>query len=277
VVSTHRLGGCRVEPLGSYLKGLGVLRLVGEQADPDATARWNDDVLVLATVLEPDELEEFFLDRYRPTPLVAPWNNGSGFSPKDKKALEAVELLRASTNDRLAPYRAAWLAAQATVERGAIKGWSKEDLIQACRAELPDASVAWIDAAIVLTSDEPRFPPLLGTGGNDGRLDFSATFMHRLADVLGLRPGRRAPSRTDSQGWLAAALHGDSLVAGVKAAVGQFDPGSAGGANSSPTGEAPSVVNPWDFVLTLEGALLFSGAARAGWERIRRGGPPCRS
>lgn len=253
MVSTHRLGGCRVEPLGSYLKGLGVLRLLGEQVDPDATARWNGDVLVLATVLGPDELEEFLLDRYRPTPLVAPWNNGSGFSPKDKEARRAVELFMSSTSDRLGPYRDAIRIGQGVVRRAATAGWDqkkdKKLWVEACRAELPDASVAWVDAAVVLTSDEPRFPPLLGSGGNDGHFDFSVNFIHRLADVLCLRSGRRVPRRIDSQRWLAAALCGDSLVAGVKATVGQFDPGSAGGANSSPTGDAPSVVNPWDFVL----------------------------
>jgi CRISPR-associated protein Csx17 len=265
VVSTHRLGGCLVEPLGSYLKGLGVLRLVGEQVDPDATARWDGDVLVLATVLGPGELEEFLLDRYRPTPLVAPWNNGSGFSPKDKEARRAVELFMSSTSDRLGPYRDAIRIGQGVVRRAATAGWDqkkdKKLWVEACRAELPDASVAWVDAAVVLTSDEPRFPPLLGSGGNDGHFDFSVNFIHRLADVLCLRSGRRVPRRIDSQRWLAAALYGDSLVAGVKATVGQFDPGSAGGANSSPTGDAPSVVNPWDFVLSLEGAMLFAGAA----------------
>jgi CRISPR-associated protein Csx17 len=259
--TVHRLDGCRPEPLGSYLKGLGVLRLVGEQADPGATAWWQGEGMVLSTALGPEELEDFFLDDYCPTPLVAPWNGGSGFSPKDKEALQAVGLLMGTSTERFAPYRTALVAAQAIAQRATSKGWSKEDVIEMCRGELPDASVAWVDAAIVLTSGKPRFPPLLGSGGNDGRLDFSANFMHRLADVLGLRTGRHAPSRPDSRRWLVAAMFAGAPVAGVKAAVGQFDPGSAGGANSSPLGSAPSVVNPWDFVLMLEGALLFAGAS----------------
>ncbi len=48
-----------------------------------------------------------------------------------------------------------------------------------------------------------------------------------------------------------------------KIAIGQFDPGHAGGANSGPLGDAGALANPWDYVLTFEGALLFaSGAAR---------------
>ena len=39
--------------------------------------------------------------------------------------------------------------------------------------------------------------------------------------------------------------------------MGQFHPGSAGGANSSTGFGGDSLVNPWDFVLMLEGTLLF--------------------
>lgn len=44
-------------------------------------------------------------------------------------------------------------------------------------------------------------------------------------------------------------------------AIGQFSPGGAGGPNASAGFGADSQVNPWDFVLMLEGALLFAGAA----------------
>ena len=256
----QRLEGCRTEPLGSYLKSLGLLRLIGEQADPSATGRWEAGVFVLASRLDEAGLVAFLLDEYQPTPLMAPWNGGSGFSPKDKEALVAVGLLESSTEPRLASYRSGLKVAKEIADQALREGWSKEQTLEVCRGRLPDASVGWIDAAVVLTPTKPRFPPLLGSGGNDGRLDFSANFMHRIADVLCLRVGRNAPSRIISQGWLAGAL-GGTPVAGVRAAVGQFDPGSAGGVNSSPLGAAPSLVNPWDFVLMLEGALMFAGGA----------------
>src|SRR5262249_9728761 len=43
--------------------------------------------------------------------------------------------------------------------------------------------------------------------------------------------------------------------------VGQFDPAAAGGPGSSPFGAAASRVNPWGFVLLVEGALLFAASA----------------
>ena len=65
-----------------YLKALGVLRLVSEQADPDARGCWRDGVFALETKLDRKGLVKFFLDEYSPTPLLAPWNAGSGFYMK---------------------------------------------------------------------------------------------------------------------------------------------------------------------------------------------------
>ena len=46
-----------------------------------------------------------------------------------------------------------------------------------------------------------------------------------------------------------------------KGAVGQFSPGTAGGLNAGVGFESDSRVNPWDFVFTVEGALVFAAAA----------------
>ena len=64
----------------------------------------------------------------------------------------------------------------------------------------------WLDAAIAISSDGSRaFAPILGTGGNDGRLDFTQNFMQRLVD-LGLHQTRLAPK---AQLWLRHALFGE--------------------------------------------------------------------
>ncbi|MHB8555707.1 MAG: hypothetical protein ACYDCB_08660, partial [Candidatus Dormibacteria bacterium] len=53
------LTGCHPEPLGSYLKALGVLRLVGEQKDPDARGRWQGDIFTLSSSLHDTDLVAF--------------------------------------------------------------------------------------------------------------------------------------------------------------------------------------------------------------------------
>jgi CRISPR-associated protein Csx17 len=257
----QHLHGCRPEPLGSYLKALGVLRIVGEQSDPDATGHWIGESFVLRTEFDRDALLTFFLDDYRPTPLVAPWNGGSGFGPKDQQA--GIAALEASSLERVEAYREAIAAARSLVAQPGWADLSKEERVERCRSTLPDLAVAWLDATVVLTANSRAFPPLLGTGGNVGRLEFSNNFMQRVAQVLCLDSDDPSRSRQQSEEWLRRSLLDTGAPKLVKAAVGQFDPGAAGGANSSALGDAGSLVNPWDYVLLLEGSLLFSsGAAR---------------
>ena len=41
------------------------------------------EAFVLGTTLTDEELVRFFLDEYRPSPIISPWNGGSGFFPND--------------------------------------------------------------------------------------------------------------------------------------------------------------------------------------------------
>lgn len=259
-MTEFELPGCTIEPLGSYLKALGVLQLVSEQADPTARGWWKTDAFVLRSRIDHDELLDFFLDRYEPTPLVAPWNGGSGFGEKDKKPREVVDAVAATTAARLRRYREAIAVSWRLVERARTEGWDKDRLLLECRAWLPDDAAAWLDAVVVLAEGRNTWPPLLGTGGNDGRFEFSSNFMQRVLDVLCLREERRAPGRVESRHWLEHALFATGTPRLHRGPVGQFDPSAAGTANSSPLGSAASLVNPWDWVLMLEGALLFAAA-----------------
>ncbi|SFF49710.1 CRISPR-associated protein Csx17, partial [Nannocystis exedens] len=99
------------------------------------------------------------------------------------------------------------------------------------------------------------FPPLLGTGGNDGRLEFSNNHMQRLAELL-------LAATVPTPAPLRAALFGEPTHGLLRdKAIGQFAPAQAGGANASPGFDRDSLVNPWDYVLMLEGAVLFAAAA----------------
>ena len=89
-----QLLGCAPEPLMAYLKALGVFRLVAEQKDNDARAWWRNDTFTLSSALDRDALLEFFLHDYKPTPIVSPWNGGSGFYPRDNR--DAITVLCSS-------------------------------------------------------------------------------------------------------------------------------------------------------------------------------------
>ncbi|RAL21288.1 type I-U CRISPR-associated protein Csx17 [Lujinxingia litoralis] len=269
---TLTLSGCKPSPLAHYLKSLAVLRLVAEQADPLARGYWKDERFHLVSRLTRPELLSFFLNDYQPSPVIAPWNGGSGFSPKDNT--DAMEAIMAGASSRHACYRQTIATAKGVRERLGIElkvssADEKATLLTGCRASLPDEALDWFDAAVVLLDDGPSYPPLLGTGGNDGRLDFTNNYMQRLNDVVDPDSGLPTPM---AAAWLEAALYGASVDAlGRKQSIGQFFPGAAGGANATQGFDADSLINPWDFVLMLEGALLFAAASSRRLESARGG------
>lgn len=258
-IHVHRLSGCRPTPLAHYLKALGVLRLVSEQIDPAARGWWEDDVFHLATRLNGHDVDAFFLHHYSPTPLLAPWNGGSGFYPKDNKAgLEAIEK---STSSRFGAYRHAVELARVVVSQldaKPDKGESKNGVIAGCRRAWRGPALQWLDAALALGGNgEPVFPAMLGTGGNDGRLEFTTNFMLRLVTLFDMNTPTGSPT-ANSAAQISTAIWERPSPTLESGAIGQFLPGAAGGPNGT-NGFVGSIgVNPWDFVLMLEGAVLFS-------------------
>jgi len=251
------------EPLASYLAGLGLIRVLGEQADPEATAAWTPDGLVIGTAV-PD-LAAWLAEQYVPTPVLSPWNSGSGFGLKDREPLRALEAVLAHPSPRLAPLREAIPIAREVVSKARAKGWiaegasggDKSRVVLEFRNRCPDGLLPWIDAAVVLAENDTFFPPLLGTGGNDGRLDFSTNFHQRLLDVIGVSDKDRARSLATARDL----IDGTEAEQLAGAAIGQFDPADAGGPGSSRFGAAESLVNPWGYVLFVEGTLLFAASA----------------
>lgn len=253
------LEGCTATPLASYLKALGVMRLLSAKY-PETRGGWREDRFVLTTPPDREGIERFFLQEYAPTPIMAPWNGGSGFYEKDNK--DALLRITQSHDSRFADYQTSLAIAEAALagyDRSASpKDDDKARLLTAIRGQLPDSALGWFDASVLLAGDSPQYPPLLGTGGNDGRLDFTNNFMQRILDVLA--PDDE-PTTLATHDWLQAALFSKAVPGLVKNAIGQFSPGQAGGPNASTGFDADSSINPWDFVLMIEGALPFAAAA----------------
>ena len=134
----------------------------------------------------------------------------------------------------------------------------KEWVLTQCRVRFPDDALDWLDATYVLTADGSKFPPLLGTGGNDGRLEFSNNFMQNVVLALNLDSRRHGAAIIRNQ--LAAAIFNEGSPELVTRSNGFYNPGSVGGANSSVGFDGDALTNPWDYVLMFEGALMFAGA-----------------
>jgi CRISPR-associated protein Csx17 len=262
------LPGCRSTPLGSYLAALGLLRTVTRLLDDEATGHWERQHFALTSRFSTiDELADELLAWFEPESIVSPWNEGAGFVRKgsNKTAAEALEAMRTSTDPQLVRLREAIAAGDRVVARGLERGWGgkgkdlwdkarKRDVLRLCRNEFPDHALPWLDAAVVLgQDDDPAYSRLLGSGGNLGRQELSATYLARLHAV-------RTEGR--SRGWLHSLLSGEESTPYLRGTVGQFDPGRAGGIQSSPLEKTDDdgFVNPWAFLLTLEGTLLFATA-----------------
>ena len=269
------LHGCAPTPLASYLKALGVLRLVsspanhvsGTAADPHARGWWESECFHLRTSLNRDALLHFFLSDYAPSPIIAPWNGGSGFYSKDNK--DGFDPLAADrVAERFGPISSAIRSAACAVQGLGLterpEGAAKVALVAQLRAQLSDAALLWLDAVLALSGGSLAYPELLGTGGNDGRLDFTNNFARRLGSQA--KPAGLFDVFSGEPSHDAARLLKDSLLAApvlglCSVAIGQFAPGAAGGPNAKNGYSADSQVNPWDFVLMLEGTTAFAGAA----------------
>ena len=294
MIHIHELGGCAPAPLAHYLKALGVLRLVAEQADDNVRGWWEGNCFQLGSCLTFDQLSAFLLQRYSPTPMLAPWNGASGFFKtwdKRKKALrnsknfDALNAIRESTESRWDRFRIALVQADKILDSIAIekdvsnlsdkernkllivpsdsicqfpvahKNYNKMEIQRLMQRTLH--SILFFRSIIVdIGKDKPAYPSIWGSGGNDGAIDFTARYMENLRIVLD-------PKNTQSKNWLLSCLSASpakDLLKGQLGKVGQFIPGGAGGANSvnGVGSQDDTLLNPWDFVLMLEGAVSFT-------------------
>jgi CRISPR-associated protein Csx17 len=257
---TLALSGCPLQPLSSYLKALGVLRLLSEQLNPTSIrGSWGDDYFVIESDLDHQALIDFFLSKYRPSSVLAPWNGGSGFYLGDRK--DGISAILDSTDPRFEQYRYDIQRASSIVETiGGEKGTGKADehrrkeILRECRNQLSDTCVDWLDAAIAISADGSRaFAPILGTGGNEGRLDYTNNFMGNVSGLL------NRSSKLPIRSLLENALFGSQTSGFQDLAIGQYDPGRSGGFNQGNGIESRSAVNPWNAVLMIEGAIAWAG------------------
>lgn len=282
----HALHGCAPTPLAHYLKALGVLRLVSEQADPEVRGAWVDDGFRLVTKLTREELITFFAEKYEPTPLLSPWNGGSGFYFQEGKtaavdpstgkriktgerdqptaATEALAAIEVSTSPRLARWRQAlaYCRSGSTARTSAPGKEEKGDMVAALRNGAPEDLLLWITTATsTVSADEHKsttdialaFPPLLGSGGNEGNFDYTSNQAQALLTAI----ERKQTSSEDVE----AVLFGSAAPGQKGTSPGQFAPGLAGGANTGPGMVGESCFPLWDYILTLEGSLCLQASS----------------
>ncbi|MFT5407694.1 MAG: CRISPR-associated protein Csx17, partial [Verrucomicrobiales bacterium] len=220
-----------------------------------------------------DEIEQFFLSAYSPSPFMSPWNRGSGFFPKPsaQKALVALEESKAS---RFGNYRHAIKKAKAILGDRINKKPTdpeREEIRLTCKKLLSGELGGWMDAVFMLEPDlvggqRAVFPSMLGSGGNDGNLEFANNFMQRVGELFDTGDADGG-SFASTRYLLRGALHGTPTCNLNRGSIGQFSPGGVG---SRPNGTAgfkgDALHNPWDFLLMLEGATLFASSTTRSYD-----------
>ena len=252
------LAGCTPEPLISYLKALGIFRLVAEQKDPGVRAWWQNGSFFLRLALDRQDLERFFLEEYRPTPIASPWNRR--FKTGLVKDTNGLDVILSTDGERFARYRETLVQARRIAEQET----DKARLLARCRNQFDDDALAWLDAVYVLADGNPKYPPLTSMGGTLGTSssgDLAMNFAKNLVEALALRVRARkaSPAKSPHQ-RLSTALFQDTAASLISSPGGQFSPGGWG-PNASVGFEGDALINPWDFVLMMEGLLTFAGAA----------------
>ena len=253
------LDGCKTDPLSSYLKSLGLLRVLSRN-DPETTARWQNSRFVIDCGMDADAITDHLLNRYEPSPIIGPWS----YSKYEDKTRPLLLSIIASDKDRFAVYQKTLdrmddvMSKFATIIKKPKKKIIKTDvdqhkllLLKMCRNNLPDDAIPWIDATFVIAQDKHRPSPILFSGGNDGNFDMTENFVKNIHDMI-----VDENARERSIDLLTESLCGDiSSLYAMKA------PGHTprGGPNFGNGFDGKSLSNPWEYILMMEGVILFAG------------------
>ena len=250
------MDGCVPKDMLSYMKALGILKAIAERRDGSAQGFWrNGDQWVVRSALDRDAALAFFMNEWQPTPIMSPWNKDSGFQPgKAAKAMEALNRVIAEESPRFDDWRTVChesrLAAEEAESRFDKDKDKKDWILRKCRNGFPDSALEWFDAVFVLTDESSgaSFPPLFGSGGNDGRFEIGAKFVDCVEQCL----LNRNPAES-------AELLESALFASKSPSIKNKRIGTLGFFDAEASSQ--EMINPWDFVLAMEGVLLFAGSA----------------
>ena len=269
------MANCKTEPFGFALKALGVMKIIGEQKDPDIESYWENGELRINTLLTKEKITDFFLKEYSPTPILAPWLSQSGFWPSFQSPY--MESIMESDQSRFDSFRRNVIKIRTIINQIAqeqgftqsdlqnkkkshdFMSRNKEKLITMCRNQLDDSYVYWSDAAAVINAEGVvKYPPINGTGGNDARLEFTHTFIEMVAGML-------LKLDDDRNYRISSSLLNNSLFGNftnylrTNVSVGKFIPGLTGGLNQGEGIETDNAaVNPWDLIFFMEGITIWT-------------------
>jgi CRISPR-associated protein Csx17 len=268
-------GGCTLEPLGNYLKALGLLQILGD----DGKGHWQEGNFVLETRLTPEQVIDHLTETVNFFPIVTPWNGTNGLWKQDAGSKLIAQI---GDSSRLAELKEVLADAKAIVkEYGSDKQPSRKEkpaFIETCLGRIKNENwQAWAKACLTLVTDDKGnldfvFSYLLGTGGNIGVRDLGANYLQALSYLIDLQSGD--PTAQAKTFWRSS-VFGESLRNTVvpEALGAQFFPAADYVFDSkkypyeASGGGSTATANPSDVILMTEGLLAFSIIAKRELEQ----------
>ncbi|MEB3165015.1 MAG: type I-U CRISPR-associated protein Csx17 [Prochlorothrix sp.] len=251
----------------SYLKGLGLLAISGSRG------WWRGSQFVLEADL--GEVCDRFLREYEPKPIAAPWNSKAGFQTGSLPVLEGSRWQRLNRG-----YQIIWDVTQGVIAQEKAAGGKKlesKDLklllppLMKERCE-DDASLDWLSACFVLIQregrEQVRINTLLGTGGNISTTDLGNAYLQACQNLWNNQGQVKAGVAQLTQAAVTGQVTPKSLVqsallAHLSANADLLGEVPIGDENYPlPQSASTQLSNPVDYILAVEGLLLFSGSVK---------------
>ena len=266
-LNLHHLTGCSPSPLALYLKALGILRIVAEQADSQARGWWQDEHFCLLTTLDREELESFFLEDYSPSSIFNPWGARSGFYDGGNEKTSRLGLTAIETSDfpRLKAFRECiGIVRRIIEENGGSKPASKSDpswfnLVSSLQQRVRGSGSDWLCTVLAEVDNEFIGPPIFGSGGNEGSGSYTAAYFAAVNECI---VRRSVDEQLTDALWhtstdVSSAWDGSFCVPKSNA-PGKTEKKNVAGPFRQflPEGNATT----WDLMLMFEGSLLIRSA-----------------
>lgn len=194
-----------------------------------------------------EALGAMLINVYVPITAISPWNAGSGLGLGfTANGEQKTSSRRCPELDVLADGNHLWRAtldvARDLVDQARRGGWTKRELVAQCRNQFPDHALPWVDGCWDLGHNLEQTPrlihnPSLGSGGNIGSADLGnlvARYTHAI----------RHDARAEK--WLIHALLGVQSAPLLQGTAAHLD--------------STGLVNPWTWLLAMEGLVAISGS-----------------
>ncbi len=207
---TYKLSGIAYHPMGSYLAGIGLMRIINRHVDAEAKFYWQGTDFWIITNTPQLELVEKILANYEAIVIFSPWNNSSGIKVNKTGELayeDSIEKIINSQSWRTKAIKELlpefwqlideYKVGETTFERP--KEQEKLKFINQCLKRITHPEWReWADATVILTEDlskqksksiEAYYPPLLGSGGNVASVDIAVNYYKAVCTLFNLETG----------------------------------------------------------------------------------------